>query len=76
MFYGEDFLRETFRVLKEKEIKLYSEYKTKRLLLKAWDRIQSSIDYNIDYVPMVDPPPADPPVAYSIPLPLPDKQHL
>jgi hypothetical protein len=27
--YGEDFPSETFRVLKEKEIRLYSEYRTK-----------------------------------------------
>lgn len=36
--YGEDFPGETFRVLKEKEVHLYGEYRTRRLLLKAWAR--------------------------------------
>ncbi len=36
--YGPDFPGETFRVLKEKEIRLYGEYRTKRLVLEAWER--------------------------------------
>lgn len=31
---------ETFRVLKDKEIKLYGEYRTRRLVLEAWNKIQ------------------------------------
>ena len=34
--YGEDFPSETFRVLKEKEIRQFGEYRTKRLVLEAW----------------------------------------
>jgi hypothetical protein len=34
-----DFPGETFRVLKEKEIKLYGEYRTRRLVLEAWERL-------------------------------------
>lgn len=37
--YGEDFPGETFRVLKNKEMKKYGEYRTKRLVLEAWDRL-------------------------------------
>jgi len=37
--YGEDFPGETFRVLKEKEIKRHGEYRTRRLVLEAWDRL-------------------------------------
>jgi hypothetical protein len=37
--YGEDFPSETFRVLKEKETRLYGEYRTKRLVLDAWKRL-------------------------------------
>jgi hypothetical protein len=36
--HGEDFPGETFRVLKEKEIKQFGEYRTRRLVLEAWDR--------------------------------------
>jgi hypothetical protein len=35
--HGEDFPRETFCVLKEKEVRLYGEYRTSRLVLAAWD---------------------------------------
>ncbi|HWR59364.1 MAG TPA: hypothetical protein VN328_10800 [Thermodesulfovibrionales bacterium] len=37
--YGPNFPGETFRVLKEKEIKHYGEYRTRRLVLEAWDRL-------------------------------------
>ncbi|MBE9088041.1 restriction endonuclease, partial [Tolypothrix sp. LEGE 11397] len=35
--YGEDFPSETFRVLKNNEIKKFGEYRTQRLVLEAWD---------------------------------------
>lgn len=38
--YGPDFPGETFRVLKEKEIKKHGEYRTRRLVLEAWDRME------------------------------------
>ncbi|MDS1348508.1 Eco57I restriction-modification methylase domain-containing protein [Planktothrix agardhii] len=37
--YGADFPSETFRVLKNKEINKYGEYRTQRLVLAAWDKI-------------------------------------
>ena len=37
--HGEDFPGETFRVLKQKEIKQFGEYRTRRLVLEAWDRL-------------------------------------
>ncbi|WP_223299812.1 Eco57I restriction-modification methylase domain-containing protein [Meiothermus taiwanensis] len=37
---GPDFPGETFRVLKEKEIRTYGEYRTLRLVLEAWDRLE------------------------------------
>ncbi|MBW6475034.1 MAG: hypothetical protein K0B14_18045, partial [Anaerolineaceae bacterium] len=40
--YGPDFPGETFRVLKEKEIRKYGEYRTRRLVLEAWDRLEAS----------------------------------
>ncbi|WP_029214558.1 Eco57I restriction-modification methylase domain-containing protein [Kallotenue papyrolyticum] len=39
---GEDFPSETFRVLKEKELRQYGEYRTRRLVLEAWDRENGS----------------------------------
>ncbi|KLR58709.1 N-6 DNA methylase [Diaphorobacter sp. J5-51] len=36
---GDDYPSETFRVLKEKEIREYGEYRTRRLVLEAWGRV-------------------------------------
>ncbi|EWY37266.1 type II restriction endonuclease [Skermanella stibiiresistens SB22] len=38
---GPDYPSETFRVLKEKEIRQYGEYRTRRLVLAAWDRMEA-----------------------------------
>ena len=35
---GEDYPSETFRVLKEGEMRTYGEYRTRRLVLEAWDQ--------------------------------------
>ena len=35
---GHDYPSETFRVLKDNEKKRYGEYRTRRLVLEAWDR--------------------------------------
>jgi hypothetical protein len=37
---GEDYPSETFRGLRDKEIGLYGEYRTARLVLEAWDRME------------------------------------
>lgn len=37
--YGADFPSETFRVLKNNEIKQFGEYRTQRLVLEAWDKM-------------------------------------
>ncbi|HNG90311.1 MAG TPA: hypothetical protein PK858_08905 [Saprospiraceae bacterium] len=36
---GADYPSETFRVLKDKETRQYGEYRTQRLVLEAWDRL-------------------------------------
>lgn len=38
---GGDYPSETFRVLKNNEIKKYGEYRTRRLVLEAWDRLEA-----------------------------------
>ena len=37
---GEDYPSETFRVLKNKELHEFGEYRTRRLVLDAWDRLE------------------------------------
>jgi hypothetical protein len=39
--HGPDYPSETFRVLKENEIRRYQEYRTQRLVLEAWDHLQN-----------------------------------
>lgn len=39
---GAQYPSETFRVLKEKETRLYGEYRTERLVLEAWKRMEKS----------------------------------
>ncbi len=39
--YGPDFPGETFRVLKEKEIARYGEFRTRRLVLEGWERLHA-----------------------------------
>jgi len=38
---GEDYPSETFRVLKNKELRDFGEYRTQRLVLEAWDKLES-----------------------------------
>jgi hypothetical protein len=40
VIYGEDFTGETVRVPKEKEVKQFGEYRTRRLVLEAWDALE------------------------------------
>ncbi len=42
---GPDYPSETFRVLKEKEIRQYGEYRTQRLVLAAWDRMEADGEF-------------------------------
>jgi hypothetical protein len=39
---GHDYPSETFRVLKEAEIRTYGEYRTRRLVLEAWDALEAA----------------------------------
>ena len=38
---GEDYPSETFRVLKNNEMREFGEYRTRRLVLEAWDRLEA-----------------------------------
>lgn len=38
--HGEAFPGETFRVLKDKEIRQFGEFRTRRLVLEVWDKLQ------------------------------------
>lgn len=42
---GLDYPSETFRVLKEKETRTHGEYRTRRLVLEAWDRMEANGEF-------------------------------
>jgi hypothetical protein len=42
---GEDYPSETFRVLKNNEMREFGEYRTQRLVLAAWDRLQANLKH-------------------------------
>lgn len=42
---GPDYPSETFRVLKEKEIRQHGENRTRRLVLEAWDRMEADGEF-------------------------------
>jgi hypothetical protein len=55
---GADYPSETFRVLKEKEIRLFGEYRTERLVLEAWKRME--VEQSADTLPVsIELPPLD-----------------
>lgn len=61
--YGPTFPGETFRVLKDKDIRRYGEYRTRRLVLEAFARLPASVGAHIpaEYVrPVRKPAPAAP----------------
>lgn len=42
---GPNYPSETFRVLKEKEIRQHGEYRTRRLVIEAWDRMEAGGEF-------------------------------
>lgn len=58
--YGQDFPGETFRVLKEKELKQLGEFRTARLILDTYDEMQRAMQSGVPYQTRLDPPAADP----------------
>ena len=85
LHFGKSFPREIFCVLKEKEIKLYGEYRTRRLVLEAWDALagtqvaMSSVQLSVTRVPVekVDTPAKIMPAAEDDPVPIQERaSHL
>ncbi|MBN9278590.1 MAG: hypothetical protein J0I57_13335, partial [Hyphomicrobium sp.] len=60
---GADYPSETFRVLKEKEIRLHGEYRTERLVLEAWRQMERGQQPDAFTVSVELPPLADLPNA-------------
>jgi len=48
---GADYPSETFRVLKEGELRSFGEYRTRRLVLEAWDRQSAMLSQDASVIP-------------------------
>jgi hypothetical protein len=60
-----DYIMDTFRVWREKEVKHLGEYRTKRVILEIYDEMQLAIESGEAYRTRLDPPAADAAVAHG-----------
>ncbi len=58
------YIMETFPIVKRKDIAKHGEYRTKRVILEIYDRMQRAIEIGEPYETLLEPPPADPRVAH------------
>ena len=59
-----DHIMDTFPIVKRKDEKKHGEYRAKRVILEIYDAMQRAIATGQPYQTRLDPPPADPRVAY------------
>lgn len=59
-----DYIMETFPIVRRNDDARFGEYRTKRLVLEIYDRMQQAKDEGIEYQTILEPPPADPRVAH------------
>ena len=59
-----DYIMESFPILRDKDLKLYDEYRTKRVILEVYDAMAEAMRTGEPYQTVLDPPPADPKVAH------------
>lgn len=60
-----DYIMDTFPIVRRKdEARFNGDYRTKRVILDVYDRMQRAIDTGEPYQTLLDPPPADPRVAH------------
>jgi len=60
-----DYILETFPIVRRRDEAAYGEYRTRRVILEAYDAMQRAIDTGESYQTLLDPPPADPRVAHA-----------
>lgn len=61
-----DYVMDTFEIVMRKDIAGYGEFRTKRLILDAFDGMQRAIDTDSDYQTIVDPPPGHGPRHHAV----------
>jgi hypothetical protein len=59
-----DYVMDTFPVVRDRDLKAHSEYRTKRVILEIYDELAKAAEVGEPYTTRLDPPPADPRVAH------------
>src|SRR5205823_5231864 len=59
-----DYVLGTFSVVRDRDVRVHGEYRTKRLILERYDALAEAIATHKPYETVLDPPPADPRVAH------------
>ncbi len=59
-----DYIMETFPIVRRNDEAAHDEYRTKRVILEIYDRMQHAIDTGVPCQTLLDPPPADSRVAH------------
>ena len=59
-----DYILETFPIVRKNDEKAHGEYRTKRLILEAYDAMAAAARIGAAYSTRLSPPPADPTVAH------------
>ena len=62
-----EYILDSLEMIRSRENRELGHYRTKLLVLKAYDRMQLAIETGEPYQSLLDPPPADPRVAHPIP---------
>ena len=60
-----DYIMETFHIVKQRDEKRYSEYRTKRVILEIYDKMKQAMDACERYLTLLEPPPADQTLAHE-----------
>ncbi|HEU5373923.1 MAG TPA: DNA methyltransferase, partial [Ktedonobacteraceae bacterium] len=61
-----DYIMETFPIVRREDEKQHGEYRTKRVILEIYDKIQRAINAGVAYETRLVPGPADPAVAHEV----------
>ncbi len=59
------YIMDTFRIVRERDVARFGEYRTKRLILEIYDEMQRAMQTKVPYETRLDPPPADSRVAHA-----------
>ncbi len=61
-----EYVLSTFQTLEQANIREYGDFRTKKIVIEAYDRMQLTMENGGEYRSLLDPPPADPKVSHTV----------